>query len=129
MKYLSLVLLLLLISCSSQRWLTSDISVNTYKARNKYGFSSLVIKCYDFDFNNVKRAIPAYVRVNDIVFEPKIKNDSIKETVIRPSRDSKLDIEISYIGKKTMVINNFKILPKDSVIIDVYMTDSNEALY
>ncbi|MCO5725004.1 hypothetical protein [Robiginitalea marina] len=129
MKYQSLIFLLLFISCKSPRGLTSDISVKTYQARNKYGFPSLVVKCYDFDFRNKRSAIPAYVIVNDIVFEPKVENDSIKETVIRPTSNSKLDIKISFIGKKTIVINNFKILPKDSVVLDVFMKDSDEVLY
>jgi hypothetical protein len=129
MKYQSLVFSLLFISCSSPRGLTSDITVNMLQARNKFGFPSLIVNCYDFDIKNKRSAIPAYVKVNDIVFEPKIENDIIKETVIRPYSDSELDIEISFVGKKTVTIKNFKILPKDSVRLDVYMTDSEEVLY
>ncbi len=129
MRFLFLLFYILLISCSAYRDLNSNISINTYQAKNKYGFPSLVIKCYDFDTKNKRSAIPAYVTVNDIVFKPKIENDSIKETVIKPERDSKLDIEISYIGKRTIVIKNFRIMAKDSIILDVYLTDSNEVLY
>ena len=129
MKYPKLLFFLLIISCSTTKIHNPNISISNYEAVNKYDFPSLVIKCYDFNYKNKRSAIPAYITVNNIVFKPIIENDSIKETIIRPSSDSKLDIEISFIGKKTVVVNNFKLMPKDSVILNVYMMDSNEVLY
>lgn len=130
MKYPILLFFLLIVSCSTTKVHNQNISVSRYKSSEKYSFPSLVIKCYDFDYNNKRRSIPATVDVNGIVFNSKTENDSIiKKTVIRPLPDSNLDIKISFIGKKEVLLNNFKLKPKDSIVFDVYMMDSNEVLY
>lgn len=109
--------------------MNKDISINKYTTNSEFSLPYLVIKCYDFDPKNNRMAVPATIIVNDVYFKALIIEDQIKETVIRPYPNSKLDIKILYIGKKTIEVNNFRLMPKDSIVLDVFMADSEEVLY
>lgn len=119
-----ILLILVLNGCAS-----SDININNeYKIEylnSNLGNTQIVFEC--FDYIDKKERIPATISINDIIFQSEFIDPIPKINILVKSNT--YEIEAFFIGKETVKIKNIKVNSKDSILVKIYMKDSNEVLH
>jgi len=86
--------------------------------------SYIAMNFYDFENKNIR--IPAAVDINGVILQSS-KSSNLNLQV--SSKKQKFNIKILFIGKKNVEIRNLIINKRDSLIVNVYLKDSDNILY
>ncbi len=124
------IIILTIISCSSTKVINKeDYVLKKYESKKSRYLPYLIVSCFDYNPVGKKSPIPASIRINNLYFSATVEGDSIHDLIFRPLPNNTIGFEASFIGKIPVQINNLRIKESDSIIIEIYMKDTNEILY
>ena len=121
---LSILIVSILYNCSPAN--ESVISQGNFKIiKYKSQDDTSYINMKSFFFEEKTREIPAYYRVNNIVFPPLNPDEHLTINVL----EGNFTIEAGSVTKEEIVIQNLKISKGDSVVVKFYLKDNPEPLH
>ncbi|MGB5645965.1 MAG: hypothetical protein WBM55_02515, partial [Muriicola sp.] len=114
---------------SSSKVITKkDYVITKHKSENSRYLPYLIVSCFDYYPEGKRNPIPASIKINDLLFLGEIVGDSIHNVIFRPIPNNTFDIEVNWLGKIPVQINNLRINENDSIIVEINMKDSNEPI-
>jgi hypothetical protein len=115
------------LSCSTYDNISKIDNNDEYEviqSKSKMVGSYIAMNFYDFENKNIR--IPAAVDINGVILQSS-KSSNLNLQV--SSKKQKFNIKILFIGKKNVEIRNLIINKRDSLIVNVYLKDSDNILY
>ncbi|WP_075341417.1 hypothetical protein [Tenacibaculum agarivorans] len=123
MKYLQGFILLLLFAsgCATNKDLKTSDKYTFERFKSKSGFSSLIIKTYDFEYEN---DLPGgIICVNKVYHDVLGKGNTMIPLEVKVKPNNNFNVGISYLAKKKIEIPTFFIKEGDSIVIKAYLKD------
>ncbi|WP_143569724.1 hypothetical protein [Tenacibaculum agarivorans] len=125
---ISISLILIFISCAASKEITSNRNYTFDKHKSKNGYSTLILKAYDYEYEN---QLGPRVYINDLYFDFSFDSESkiIKPFDVSVEQEGKYTIRFSYLGRLPVKIPDFFIKKGDSIVISAYLKEDPTPLH
>jgi len=107
---------------STHNFINDEVKINRVQSSDTF---SSYIQINTFSFESKKQKLPAFYRINGILFQ----SSDFAEEFILPVMRGSYRIEVGYIGKEELILKKLEVEKGDSVIVQFYLKDDLEPLY